>query len=831
MEPDPQTTTPPELPASALRRLCDPAALGFQTTDELPDLQDVIGQPRALRALELGSEVGGLGYNIFILGHPGSGRTTLTQEYLQRKAASTPIPDDLCYVYNFDNPRAPRALRLPAGRGAELRKEMQNLVAFCQREIPKAFESQEYIQDRDTIVTEVKRTQDEAFAQLQEQVGKSQFVLVRTSSGVILSPAVNGEPMKPEDVEKLTDEERKKIEDAVVPLSGEVEKTLARLRDLGRATDEQLEALNQKLILYLVEPVIQRLLEQFAPAPENGPHPVTDYLMAVQADLGANAMQFMPVPAGEQIPAVYAAAAAAAEVPWTRRYAVNVLIDNSGETGAPVILESQPTYQNLLGRMEHEVVMGAARTDFTMIHPGALHKANGGFLILPARDMLNQPYAWDVLKRVLRDGVIRITELSSQVGMISTQTLEPEPIPLDVKVLLIGTPLLYHLLRENDEDFSKLFKVQAEFGRVMARTTETEHEYGLFIKSVINENRLPTFDSGAAARIIEQSSRLAENQHKLTTQFGKIADLVRESAYWARKEGQTVVGAAAVQRAIDEEEYRNNLVEERTQERMLNGILLIDTQGAVTGQINALTVMTLGDYAFGRPCRVTATINPGPGGIMDIERQATMGGRIHTKGVLILSGYLNERYSISHRLTLSASLTFEQSYDDIDGDSASAAELMALLSAAADVGLRQDRAITGSINQRGQIQAIGAVNEKIEGFFAVCNARGLTGEQGVIIPAANQRHLMLKHEVVAAVEAGQFHIWPVTYVDECVPVLTGMIAGEQAKDGTFPEGTFHERLAARLEKLHRLGRDEEEEHDHHLDDAENEIRSAEGTEE
>jgi lon-related putative ATP-dependent protease len=806
--PIPAEHLPPELPPGALHAPCDPAGLGFKTTDELPDLQDVIGQPRALRALELGSEVGGTDYNIFVLGLPSSGRTTLSQEYLQRKAAAEPVPDDWCYVNHFDNPYTPKVLRLPPGWGTQFRKDMQELLAYFQRQVPKAFESKEYIEERDRILAKVKKTQEEEFASLQEHVSKYEFILVRTPAGVMLTPGKDGQALQPEDVEKLSPEQKAEYERLARSLGEHVEITLNNLRDMNQKADQELKELDQRTTLFILGPLIQGLKEKYTnlaankslsgrPAHEASEQALAAYLDAVQADLIANAALFRP---GEAIPP----GLPQTDPKWTQRYAVNVLVDNGALQGAPVVIESQPAYHNLLGRIEHEVVMGATRTDFMMIRPGALHRANGGYLILPVRDLLVNPYAWECLKRVLRDGAIRISELGSQLGLISTQSLDPEPVPLQAKILLVGTPMLYHLLRLHDEDFAKLFKVHAEFATVMERSSEAEREYGIFIKSVLEDKGLPSFDSSAVARVIEYSTRLAEDQHKLSTRFGKIADLVRESAYWAKKENQAIVTRTAVQRAFDESIYRDNLLEERLQEMISQDVLMIDVQGAVNGQINALSVLSIADYSFGRPARVTAAVYPGQGGVIDIERQAKLGGPIHTKGILILSGYLGWRYAQEGSLSLSASLTFEQSYSEIEGDSASAAELLALLSVIAQIPLRQDRAITGSVNQRGQIQAIGGVNEKIEGFFAVCESKGLTGEQGVLIPAANQRSLMLCEAVVSAVAAGQFHIWPVSTIDQCLALLTGCEPGERDTDGGYPPGTFNHAVITRLKGFARL---------------------------
>jgi len=794
-----------ELSPGELHRTCDPASLPFETTAELPDLQDVIGQPRALRALELGSEVSSPGYNIFVLGVPGSGRTTLSQEYLQRKAAGEAVPDDWCYVNNFDDPRKPKALRLPAGRGLTLREDLRALVAYCEREIARVFESEEYVRERDRLVGDVKKKQEAEFSRLQEAVEQQNFAIVRTSFGFVLVPAVQGKPIKPEELEQLSPEQRAHLEQIQARLGEEVEKTLERVREMEKSAAETLRELNNRTLMFVLTPRIGDLKAKYA-----GLEQVIAYLETVQADILANFSQFQPAdsggqpsPGGQALPAGIASAAG-----WSNRYHVNLLVDNSGLQGAPVVVESHPSYQNLLGRIEHEYVLGASRTDFSLIRPGAMHRANGGYLILPARDVLVNPYAWEGLKRVLRDGAIRIVEIGSQLGLVSAATLEPEPIPLEAKVVLVGTPLLYYMLRAYDEDFAKQFKVRAEFATQMERTPESEQEYGLFVKSVVDDNHLPPFDRAAVARVIEHSSRLAEDQGRLSTRFGKIADLVCEAAYWARKEGQAVVSAGAVQRAIDEAIYRQDLLEERIQELIAEGTLMIQTEGRAVGQINALSVMALGDYAFGRPSRVTASTAPGRAGVIDVERQAKLGGPTHTKGVLIISGFLHGRYGQQAPLNLSASLTFEQSYDEVEGDSASAAELYALLSSLADVPLRQDRAVTGSVNQHGQVQAIGGVNEKIEGFFAVCTSKGLTGEQGVIIPASNRRNLMLRAEVVQAVDQGQFHIWPIQTVEQGLALLTGLEMGERQPDGSYPEGSFNHALMARLQEFSRAANKE-----------------------
>jgi len=786
-----------KLTPTDLRRKCDPASLRFKSTAELPDLEGIIGQPRALRAMELGSEVTGPGYNTFVLGAPGSGRTTLSREYLERKAGLEPAPDDWCYVYNFDSPRNPRALRLPPGWGNTLRRDIEEFIDRCKKDIANAFQSEEYHQERDRLAKEIKKNTEAEFIRLQKYVEQHSFLIARTTFGFVLVPAVNGEPLKPEDLEKLSPEKQAKLKKLQENLSGEVDKTLQRLREMERAASEQLGELNKRTILFRIEPLLEALKAKYAAHP-----PVQAHFDAIRADMVANVDRFkLPENGDDKLQAEKLA-----QPYWFRRYAVNVLVDNSALQGAPVVVENHPSYPNLLGSIEHEMAFGATRTDFSMIRPGALHRANGGYLILPARDLLVNTYAWEGIKRVLRDNEIRIVELASQLGLLTSVTLEPDPIPLNIKIYLVGTPLLYYMLRSYDEDFAKLFKVRAEFAASMVRTPETEHEYGLFVKSVVDDNQLPHFEASAVARIIEHSSRLVEDKNRLSTQFGKIADLIREAAYWSGKnqeEGQTgsrhLVQASDVQRAIEESVYRSNLLEERIQEMISTGTLRIEVSGKTVGQVNALSVVSLGDYTFGRPSRVTASAYPGRGGVVDIERQANLGGPIHTKGVLILSGLLGERYALQEPLSLSAHLTFEQTYEGVEGDSAAVAELYALLSAIAQIPLRQDHAITGSVNQHGEIQAIGGVNEKIEGFFATCQALGLNGEQGVIIPTSNVEHLMLNEEVCAAIAEGKFSIWAINTIDEGLQLLSDIEAGTRQEDGSYPEGTFHHAVAAGLQ--------------------------------
>lgn len=780
-----------ELSVDQLARLCDPDSLAFATTNELPGLQDVIGQPRALRALELGSEVGGIGYNIFVLGIPDSGRTTLTRNYLQRKAALNPAPDDWCYVNNFDNPHQPQALRLPAGQAVKLRKDMQLLIAECKLKVPRVFSVEEYTNARNQLVNDTNEKVTNELSQLEEYVNHYSFIIIKTPYGLFLGPAIEGKPISPDDFEKLTEEQKEKLHKLQEKLSKRMEKTLGRMREIEQATNEELNNLDSRTANFVIHPLIEDLKVKYL-----GIQPVLTYLDQVQMDLIHNVSRFRVQATSEQNPLE--------EKEWSVRYEINVLVDQSNRSGAPVVIENQPSYHNLLGSIDHDVILGISYTNFSKIRPGALHRANGGYLILPARDVLINPYAWEGLKRVLRDGEIRMLELGSQMGLVSTSTLEPEPIPLNLKVILVGTPILYYLLRAYDEDFAKLFKVRAEFATDMERDPQSESEYALFVRSVIDENKLLPFDCTAVARIIDHGSRMVENQGKLSTQFGIITDLICESAYWARKGSLECVDASAVQKALDERTYRSSLIEERVQEMIRKDTLIVDVMDMTVGQINALSVSSLDDYFFGRPNRVTASAYAGQGGVIDIERQAELGGPIHTKGVLIISGFLGERYGQNRPLSLSGSLTFEQSYDEVEGDSASAAELIALLSSVSGIPIDQGRAITGSINQHGQIQAIGGVNEKVEGFFKTCSQKGLTGRQGVIIPFANRFNLMLKKEILEAVDKGNFHIWAVKTIGEAVLLLTGCEFGERQSDGAYPKNTFNHAVVSRLESYAQI---------------------------
>ena len=778
-----------------LCQTCDGSQFDFETTDELEDLAEIIGQERAVNAVQFGIGIRREGYNLFALGPSGTGKRTTIGQFLDQKAATEPIPSDWCYVNNFEFSYQPRALQLPPGRGVVLRKDMEKLVEELRTAIPAAFESEDYRTRRQEAQEEFKEQQEKAFGELREQARERSIALIRTPSGLAVAPLKEGEVMSPDEFQKLPEEERKRLEKEIADVQEQLQQTLPQARQWEREAREKVKELDRQVATFAVGGMMDEIRDTYADLAH-----VVDYLNAVQKDVVDNLDGFRKRDEETQAMGIPLPSSVAQE-PLLRRYQVNVLVDHSESKGAPVVYESNPTYNNLIGRIEQIAQMGALLTDFNLIKPGALHRANGGYLILDARQLLLQAYAWEGLKRAIRSRQVRIESLGQALSLISTVSLAPEPIPLDVKVVLIGDRMLYYQLYQLDPDFGELFKVEADFSEEMVRTSENNLLYARLIATMARRNDLHPFDRGAVARVIEHSSRLAGDAERLSVHLLSIADLLREADYWAGVSGNGVVTGDDVQRAIDAQIHRADRVRERVQDRILRGTILIDSSGERVGQVNGLSVIGLGNFAFGQPSRITARVRIGGGKVVDIEREVELGGPIHSKGVLILSSFLGARYAAEHPLSLSASLVFEQSYGGVEGDSASMAELCALLSALAQVPVRQSFAMTGSVNQHGESQPIGGDNEKIEGFFDICKARGLTGEQGVIIPVSNVQHLMLRHDVVDAVQAGQFHIYPMRTVDEALELLTGIPAGERDEVGNFSAGSVNQLVDARLRAL------------------------------
>lgn len=772
-----------KLTADALRRVCLPETFEFENTSALPSLTEVLGQPRAVAALEFGADIASHGFNLFALGQPGSGRTTLIREYLERRASEQAPPDDLCMVFNFSDSRRPLPLRLPAGRGEGFRRDVETLVEELQTVISRAFDAEEYSAQRDKVMGEFEtRRQDEVRA-VEQRVTEAGFKLLKGPSGFAIVPWVGGKPMTEEEFEGLKPEDQEKVTRSRERLQHLAEERMRAVREQEKQTRAALRELDTATAAYATKHLIDELRARYQDVPD-----AVAFLDSMSRDVIANLDDFRKPKDGEA-----AAPQLPFPVPTERpfvRYRVNVLVDNKALKGAPVIIESNPTYHNLVGRIEHHGTITGVFTDHTMIKPGALHRANGGYLILPARECLLNPYAWEALKRALKDRAVDVEELGTQLSLISTVSLDPEPVPLSVKVVLIGSPMLYYLLSAYDEDFPKLFKVRAEFATRMDRTAEAERAYAAFVSSMMAQDGTLPFDRTAVARIVEYGSRVAGDQDQLTTRFGEIADLIREAAHRAGRNSHTAVTAEDVRATEEARRFRQNIMEERLIEEVKKGTVLLDVGGSAVGRINGLTVVGMSDYSFGHPVRLTAAAGPGRRGITSIEREVKLSGPIHGKGVLILGGYLTRHYGAAGPLSVSASLVFEQSYGMVDGDSATVAELCALLSALSGVPLRQDIAVTGSMNQHGDVQAVGGVTEKIEGYFRACCAKGLTGTQGVLLPASNQRHLMLADDVVAAARDGRFHVWTAERLDEALELLTGE-----------PAATVHAKVAERLKEF------------------------------
>jgi lon-related putative ATP-dependent protease len=798
-------TTIKALPAEALFTPCDAASLEFETTNGLDELTEIAGQERALEALRFGVGIQREGFNLFVMGPSGMGKHTMVQQYLERQAAEASPPDDWCYVNNFEQPHKPIALRLPAGMGSSLRWDIQELIEDLRNAMPSAFESDQYQTRVEEISAEVKGRREKALTELAEEAKSHHVRLVRTTSGFSFMPLKDDEVVTPDEYAKLSAEERKHIEEIVAVLQEKLESIIRQVYQSQRRAKEKLREVNQEVALSVVGIHIDDLKKKYQDIACVGEH-----LDALQQDVIEHTDDFLSD--GEGSPG----GGGGHDAGVFRRYQVNVLVDNSEQQGLPIRYENTPSYDNLIGRVEHIAQMGTLITDFGLIKPGALHLANGGYLILDVAKVLTQPYAWEGLKRALRAGEVRIQSLGQVLSLVSTVSLEPEPIPLNLKVVLLGERQLFYLLLEYDPEFPELFKVSADFEDSVARSSENQQIYARMIATIIRREELLPFDREAVARVIERSARLASDAEKLSNHLLSVGDLLREADYWAREQGHGTVGRADVQRAIDAQISRADRIRQRIYEEIQRGTILIDTDGEKTGQVNGLSVIDLGNFSFAQPFRITATVRLGHGDVVDIEREVELGGAIHSKGVLILSSFLGERYAKDLPLSLTASLVFEQSYGMVEGDSASMAELCALLSVLAGAPIRQWLAMTGSVNQHGRVQAIGGVNEKIEGFFDVCSQVGLNGRQGVIIPASNVKHLMLRHDVVQAAAEGRFHIYPIETVDDAIELLTGVEAGVVDAQGAYPEGSINRRVQARLDQLNKLrqefGEAEKEEH-------------------
>ncbi|MEN6390978.1 MAG: ATP-binding protein [Syntrophomonas sp.] len=780
-----------------LRKICQPSMFKFASTDELKPLKRIIGQERAVRSLDFGLDMEIPGYNIYLSGPLGTGKTTLAKNLLDEKAAGKPVPPDWCYVYNFAFPDSPRKLMLPPGKGREFARDMTIQVEKMIKSIVKALEGEDFENKKSRILTTFSEETSAMYLALEEEARANGFTISHSQTGVSSVPLKDGEVLSQEDYMAMSEEERQDLQRRSFLVQERLNEAFRMYKEMERGTKFRIKALEQETIRSVASSFLSHLFEKYRLFEE-----IVKHLEAMQQDLLDNSELFVKQ---DENPAT-GFFRSFSRRNALRRYQVNLFVDNSHLQQAPVVFENNPTYSNLFGQVEYEGEFGVLATDFSKIKAGSIHKANGGYLVLNVLDVLRNYYAWDTLKRVLKTREARVESVSRMYGISNSETLQPEPIPIDIKIIMVGEALYYYLLYSMDEDFPKIFKLRADFDAQMPRTRKSMTEYARFIASVCEHHKLRHLTPEAVAQLIEYGSRMAGDQEKLSTQFNKLLELICEANNLAARKQTPLVEAEQIKQALKEKRYRESLYEEKLQEYINRDILMINTTGFKIGELNGLAVYEMGGYSFGKPVRITAKAFMGEKGLTNIEREIQLSGSIHSKGVLTLSGYLGAQYAQDKPLSLSASLTFEQSYSGVEGDSASSAELYALLSAISGVGLDQGIAVTGSVNQNGEVQAVGGVNQKIEGFFEVCRHRGLNGKQGVIIPRQNVSQLMLDEEVVSAILAKQFNVWAVDHIDQGIEILSGKEAGKRGKDGRFPAGSMHYLVDKKLEEWNKLGR-------------------------
>ncbi len=794
----------PKLNAAALRKKCDSDIFDFKTTDELKESHTIIGQKRLADSLKFGTGMGDNGYNIFALGPNETKKQDYLKKFLKNVAKKKPTPPDICYINNFSDKYQPETLLLPAGTGCDLQKRMDEMLDNLIPTLTTAFESEEYQNRRQSLQEQIQQNQNQTFENLKDKAAEKGLSLIKTPAGFTFAPVdEEGEMMKEQELRNLSDEEREELEQKTEELQQELQKLIRKMPANQRKVREQLKKLDKEIAAFAIDDLLEDVRERFKESDK-----IQTFLDDVEEDIIENVRTITGKQGGQNQNGNPIAQMLGGgqqqggqENAIIDRYRVNVLVDNEDTEGAPLIHEDNPNYKNLIGRIEYQSRMGALTTNFNLIKPGALHLANGGYLLLDARRVLIEPLAWEGLKRVLKSDELKIESFGESYSTISTVSLQPEVIDLDIKVVLVGERRLYYLLCAYDPEFLKLFKVEADFEDEINRSDKNMQRYAQLLAGLIKKNDLKPFNNEAVARLVEQGSRLVSDNDKLSTQTKQLTDLLHESSYWAGENGRKTVAYEDVEKAVDQQIYRSSRLRDKIHETINRDTIFIDTDGETIGQVNGLSVAMIGNIMFGRPNRITARVQLGKGKIIDIEREVDMSGPIHSKGVLILKGFLGERYAEKAPLSLSASLVFEQSYSHIDGDSASCAELYALLSAIGEIPLKQSFSVTGSVNQHGKVQPIGGVNEKIEGFFDICEERGLTGEQGVLIPKANEKNLMLHTKVVEAVDADKFNIYSVETIDEGMELLTGLEMGEADEDGNYPEGTINYKITEKLNEF------------------------------
>ncbi|MBL8815501.1 MAG: AAA family ATPase [Planctomyces sp.] len=782
------------IPAALLRWQCDPELFTFHTTADLPEMTTVFGHQRAVDSIRFGIAVRREGYNIFALGPQGTGKQTIVERCLREQALTEPTPPDWCYVNNFDDLRRPIAIQLPSGSGVQFRNDVDELIEDLTNTIPAALESEEHRSRLAELEHADEEQQDAALQALADKAESQQVQMMRTPGGFMLAPAPGGKVLEAADFDKLSREQRKEIEAKIEELQKELQSILEQIPWQQKLLRDKVKVLRQEVLKHAIGNLLTKIKQKYSEVP-----PVSRYLVSMETDILKRVNEFQQ---GDGTAAATDDAPSLAMV--LSEYGVNLLIDNSGIQGAPIVYEDHPSYHNLIGRVEHETQMGALTTDFSLVKAGALHRANGGYLILDTRQLLQQPFAWEGLKRSLYAHSIRMESLGDMMSLISTISLEPEPIPLNLKVVLLGDRLFYYLLYESDPDFAELFKVCADFDDDLERTAESCNLYAVFLASVVRREKLLPLTRAGVAKVLECSVRMSDDTERLSMHARPLTDLLREADFIAVRRGSPAIDMQDVVAAASQRIYRSDRLRERLHHQIQRGLIRIEVEGSRVGQINGLSVLEFADVRFGQPSRITATVRPGRGDVVNIEREVELSGPGHSKGVMILAAFLGHRFAQENPLSLTASLVFEQSYGLIDGDSASIAETCALLSALSNVPIEQGIAVTGSMDQFGNAQPIGGVNEKIEGFFRVCSNRGLNGKQGVLIPETNRQHLMLHQDVVDAVSEGLFFVATFVSIDDAVERLTGRPSGRLSAVGTYPADSINGEVAMALQRMTEL---------------------------
>lgn len=798
-----------ELLYTELKNGCTPNDFSFQTTAELQPLNGIFGQERAIKAFEFGLAIKIRGYNIYMSGASGTGKTTYAKNNAEAVAKTEPVPKDWCYVYNFQNPRSPQALSFDAGIGKQFRDDMSELVQILKEELQKVFRAEDYEKQKAELLHSFDDKKDVLMDKMSEEASAYDFQVKSTNSGIYFLPVIDGKTVGEEEYDELPEEVKDIVEKNSQVVQEKATAIMREIRELERESKHCVEKLDYKVGMFAIGHHISATQEKYKDYEK-----VVAYLGAVQEDILDNISDFFDEEddGEESLSALLPMLSKKQPEDVTQKYKVNLIVDNSESKGAPVVVTYHPTYYNLVGEVEYDNEFGNLTTDFMKIKGGLLHKANGGYLIIQAQDILSYPQAWEGLRRVMKTKEINMEAVREQLGAVVAPTLKPEPIPANVKVIMIGSAYYYEMLSEYDEEFDKFFKIKADFDYEMPRTAENMQKVAQFVRGFSEREQTADFDVSAVCAVIEYASRKAERQDKISTRFNHLAEILGEAATWAKLDHASLVTAEYVQKAIAEKEQRLQLYEEKLNEMLDENVIMIDTDGKEIGQINGLAVLDMRDYAFGNPTRITATTYVGESGIVNIEKEARLSGQTHDKGVQIITGYLGQTYAQKFPLSLCCRVCFEQNYNGIDGDSASSTELYCILSSLAEIPIRQDLAVTGSVNQKGEIQAIGGVTYKIEGFFDLCKKRGLTGKQGVLIPVSNVKDLVLKQEVVDAVKDGMFHIYPIDSIDEGIALLTGKTAGKRNAKGEYPKNSIHGRVYEKLKRFHiyAQGNDETE---------------------